>query len=88
MYSITPTLEAMSPERLTQAGKISAALLSNATNLAASTIAILFDGLTEEQGHAATKYAVSLVANESTLKPFQREEVKGWITATSRAMDS
>ena len=80
---ITPTMEAMSPERLQQTGKIAAAVLSNSTKLAGSTIDILSDSLSQKQGQAATKYALSLVANDSTLKPFQQEEVQGWITGVS-----
>lgn len=86
--SIAPTLEAMSPQRLESSVNISAGLAANAAKLAGDTLLILSEGLAQKQGEAATKYAVSLVANRRDLNPFERAKATEWITCVSWARAS
>lgn len=78
--NMTPMLDGMPPERLARTGKISGALVSNATSLAGATIAVLSAGLTQQQVNAAAQFANSLVAKELTLSRSQQEEVREWLT--------
>jgi hypothetical protein len=80
---ITPTLEAMSQERLKSSSKIVSGLQSNAARLAGHTIILISAGLTSEQGKEATKYALSLVAKHHGLNSFERSTATEWIAQVS-----
>jgi hypothetical protein len=78
---LNATLEAMSPERGANLGRLTSGVAKNSVHLASATLAVISAGLTRQQGQAAAEYAARLISTWGNLNSFERMKAHEWVTS-------